>query len=184
MNYNPCQERKTMPKSKEQGKTFVMMLQDLDTSKSFSNKPLSLCHQERTAAKEVNSPSAETSLHDEHYKWMVKSAILIWQITEELYVKQPPGFEGPAHPNKDYRVVKIKALMALHQPQEHVNSPKVSSSTSVAKGNLGTATSQGTAEIQRTADFQDFADQDAADTPDLGKKSDGLKKLILVKRRF
>ncbi|GJU92069.1 putative ribonuclease H-like domain-containing protein [Tanacetum coccineum] len=32
---------------------------------------------------------------------------------EEVYVKQPPGFEDPAHPNKVYRVVK--ALYGLHQ---------------------------------------------------------------------
>ncbi|GKG37331.1 putative ribonuclease H-like domain-containing protein, partial [Tanacetum coccineum] len=30
-----------------------------------------------------------------------------------VYVKQPPGFEDPAHPNKVYRVVK--ALYGLHQ---------------------------------------------------------------------
>ncbi|GJS76105.1 putative ribonuclease H-like domain-containing protein [Tanacetum coccineum] len=34
-------------------------------------------------------------------------------ITEEVYVKQPPGFEDPTHPNKVYRVVK--ALYGLHQ---------------------------------------------------------------------
>ncbi|GJT30684.1 putative ribonuclease H-like domain-containing protein [Tanacetum coccineum] len=32
---------------------------------------------------------------------------------EEVYVKQPPGFEDPTHPNKVYRVVK--ALYGLHQ---------------------------------------------------------------------
>ncbi|GJU28324.1 putative ribonuclease H-like domain-containing protein [Tanacetum coccineum] len=37
----------------------------------------------------------------------------IGYITEEGYVKQPPGFEDPAHPNKVYRVVK--ALYGLHQ---------------------------------------------------------------------
>ncbi|GJU20576.1 putative ribonuclease H-like domain-containing protein [Tanacetum coccineum] len=35
------------------------------------------------------------------------------QEEEEVYVKQPPGFEDPAHPNKVYRVVK--ALYGLHQ---------------------------------------------------------------------
>jgi hypothetical protein len=34
-------------------------------------------------------------------------------ITEEVYVKQPPGFEDPAHPNKVYKV--IKALYGLYQ---------------------------------------------------------------------
>ncbi|GJR69075.1 putative ribonuclease H-like domain-containing protein [Tanacetum coccineum] len=43
----------------------------------------------------------------------VKSAFLYGNITEEVYVKQPPGFEDPAHPNKVYRVVK--ALYGLHQ---------------------------------------------------------------------
>ncbi|GJT39369.1 putative ribonuclease H-like domain-containing protein [Tanacetum coccineum] len=43
----------------------------------------------------------------------VKSAFLYGNITKEVYVKQPPGFEDPAHPNKVYRVVK--ALYGLHQ---------------------------------------------------------------------
>ncbi|GJU82886.1 putative ribonuclease H-like domain-containing protein [Tanacetum coccineum] len=46
-------------------------------------------------------------------KMDVKSAFLYGNITEEVYVKQPPGFEDPAHPNKVYRVVK--ALYGLHQ---------------------------------------------------------------------
>ncbi|GJV61309.1 putative ribonuclease H-like domain-containing protein [Tanacetum coccineum] len=33
--------------------------------------------------------------------------------SEEVCVKQPPGFEDPSHPNKVYRVVK--ALYGLHQ---------------------------------------------------------------------
>ncbi|GJV34534.1 putative ribonuclease H-like domain-containing protein [Tanacetum coccineum] len=44
---------------------------------------------------------------------MSKGAFLYGNITEEVYVKQPPGFEDPAHPNKVYRVVK--ALYGLHQ---------------------------------------------------------------------
>ncbi|GKF85421.1 putative ribonuclease H-like domain-containing protein, partial [Tanacetum coccineum] len=47
------------------------------------------------------------------YQMDVKSAFLYGNIIEEVYVKQPPGFEDPAHPNKVYRVVK--ALYGLHQ---------------------------------------------------------------------
>ncbi|GKB02495.1 putative ribonuclease H-like domain-containing protein [Tanacetum coccineum] len=47
------------------------------------------------------------------YQMDVKSAFLYGNITEEVYVKQPPSFEDPAHPNKVYRVVK--ALYDLHQ---------------------------------------------------------------------
>ncbi|GJT43097.1 putative ribonuclease H-like domain-containing protein [Tanacetum coccineum] len=50
------------------------------------------------------------------YQMDVKSAFLYGNITEEVYVKQPPGFEDPAHPNKVYRVVK--ALYGLHQAPE------------------------------------------------------------------
>ncbi|GJV62995.1 putative ribonuclease H-like domain-containing protein [Tanacetum coccineum] len=46
------------------------------------------------------------------YQMDVKSAFLYGNITEEVYVKQPPGFEDPAHPNKVYRVVK--ALYGLY----------------------------------------------------------------------
>lgn len=51
------------------------------------------------------------------YQMDVKSAFLYGTITEEVYVKQPPGFKDPAHPNKVYKV--IKALYGLHQaPRE------------------------------------------------------------------
>ncbi|GJR88957.1 putative ribonuclease H-like domain-containing protein [Tanacetum coccineum] len=49
----------------------------------------------------------------------VKSAFLYGNIIEEVYVKQPPGFEDPAHPNKVYRVVK--ALYGLHQASKKEN---------------------------------------------------------------
>ncbi|GJS99264.1 putative ribonuclease H-like domain-containing protein [Tanacetum coccineum] len=47
------------------------------------------------------------------YQMDVKSAILYGTIEEELYVHQPLGFVDPAHPDKDYKV--IKALYDLHQ---------------------------------------------------------------------
>ncbi|GJW73718.1 putative ribonuclease H-like domain-containing protein [Tanacetum coccineum] len=47
------------------------------------------------------------------YQMVVKSAFLYGTIKEEVYVHQPPGFVGPAHPNKVYKV--IKALYGLHQ---------------------------------------------------------------------
>lgn len=47
------------------------------------------------------------------YQMDVKSAFLYGTIQEEVYVKQPPGFEDPAHPKKVYKVVK--ALCGLHQ---------------------------------------------------------------------
>ena len=47
------------------------------------------------------------------YQMDVKSAFLYGTIQEEVYVKHPPGFEDPAHPNKVYKV--IKALYGLHQ---------------------------------------------------------------------
>ncbi|KAI3810977.1 hypothetical protein L1987_20690 [Smallanthus sonchifolius] len=47
------------------------------------------------------------------YQIDVKSAFLYGKIGEEVYVKQPPGFVDPAHPNK---VLKLdKALYGLHQ---------------------------------------------------------------------
>ncbi|GKE69331.1 putative ribonuclease H-like domain-containing protein [Tanacetum coccineum] len=46
-------------------------------------------------------------------KALTTLAPLYGNITEEVYVKQPPCFEDPAHPNKVYRVVK--ALYGLHQ---------------------------------------------------------------------
>ncbi|GJX27963.1 ribonuclease H-like domain-containing protein [Tanacetum coccineum] len=53
------------------------------------------------------------------YQMDVKSAFLYGNITEEVYVKQPPGFEDPAHPNKVYKVVK--ALYGLHQIRHHLS---------------------------------------------------------------
>ncbi|GJX51969.1 putative ribonuclease H-like domain-containing protein [Tanacetum coccineum] len=63
----------------------------------------------RTPSKSLSSP---------HYneRWIEADArrtASIQATREEVYVKQPPGFEDPAHPNKVYRVVK--ALYGLHQ---------------------------------------------------------------------
>ncbi|GJR59191.1 hypothetical protein Tco_1501353 [Tanacetum coccineum] len=58
----------------------------------------------------ANTPSQSTAL-DVHQK-----CILYGNITEEVYVKQPPGFEDPAHPTGLYRVVKRH--LGLHQAHE------------------------------------------------------------------
>nr|GEU96672.1 putative ribonuclease H-like domain-containing protein [Tanacetum cinerariifolium] len=47
------------------------------------------------------------------YQTDVKSAFLYGTIEEEVYVCQPPGFEDPNHPDKEYKVVKT--LYGLHQ---------------------------------------------------------------------
>ncbi|GJW21924.1 putative ribonuclease H-like domain-containing protein [Tanacetum coccineum] len=45
------------------------------------------------------------------YQMDVKSAFLYGNITEEVYVKQPPGFEDPAHAIKVHTLEKEYALM-------------------------------------------------------------------------
>ncbi|KAI3704436.1 hypothetical protein L1987_74656 [Smallanthus sonchifolius] len=47
------------------------------------------------------------------YQMDVKSAILYGNIGEEVYVRQPPGFVDPTHPNKVFKLGK--ALYGLHQ---------------------------------------------------------------------
>ncbi|GJW22167.1 putative ribonuclease H-like domain-containing protein [Tanacetum coccineum] len=47
------------------------------------------------------------------YQMDVKSTFLYGTIDEEVYVKQPPGFEDPEFPNRVYRVEK--AMYGLHQ---------------------------------------------------------------------
>ncbi|GJS52760.1 putative ribonuclease H-like domain-containing protein [Tanacetum coccineum] len=64
-------------------------------------------------ADEVGLKRARRTTFHQATRMDVKSAFLYGNITEEVYVKQPPGFEDPAHPNKVYRVVK--ALYGLHQ---------------------------------------------------------------------
>ena len=40
------------------------------------------------------------------YQMDIKSAFLYGFIDEEVYVKQPPGFEDPKHPNRVYKLSK------------------------------------------------------------------------------
>ncbi|KAI3763351.1 hypothetical protein L1987_53805 [Smallanthus sonchifolius] len=47
------------------------------------------------------------------YQMDIKSAFLYGKIGEEFYVKQPPGFVDPAHPNQVFKL--DKALYGLHQ---------------------------------------------------------------------
>ncbi|GJS11142.1 putative ribonuclease H-like domain-containing protein [Tanacetum coccineum] len=47
------------------------------------------------------------------YQMDVKSAFLYGKIEEEVYVCQPPGFEDPDFPDRDYKVEKV--LYELHQ---------------------------------------------------------------------
>ena len=54
----------------------------------------------------------------------VKSAFLYGPLKEEVYVKQPPGFENPNFPNHIYRL--DKALYGLKQaPKRTVARPWV-----------------------------------------------------------
>ncbi|GJR59493.1 putative ribonuclease H-like domain-containing protein [Tanacetum coccineum] len=85
--------------------TFHLMFFNLNSSRTKGHRLL---------------PSNQDSFGNSHLSWAsvyismdVKSAFLYGNITEEVYVKQPPGFEDPAHQNKVYRVVK--ALYGLHQ---------------------------------------------------------------------
>jgi hypothetical protein len=47
------------------------------------------------------------------YQMDMKSAFLNGVIQEELYVRQPPGFENPKYPNRVYKL--LKALYELKQ---------------------------------------------------------------------
>ncbi|GJT93593.1 putative ribonuclease H-like domain-containing protein, partial [Tanacetum coccineum] len=58
------------------------------------------------------------------YQMDVKSAFLYGNITEEVYVKQPPGFEDPAYPNKVYRVVKKALYMACIQAPKSMDNER------------------------------------------------------------
>jgi hypothetical protein len=47
------------------------------------------------------------------YQIDVKSAFLNGVIQEEVFVRQPPGFENPKYPNRVYKL--LKALYGLKQ---------------------------------------------------------------------
>ena len=47
------------------------------------------------------------------YQLDVKSALLYGKVQELVYVKQPPGFTDPDHPDRVYKL--YKALYGLHQ---------------------------------------------------------------------
>jgi hypothetical protein len=47
------------------------------------------------------------------YQMDVKSAFLIGVIQDEVFVRQPPGFENPKYPNRVYKL--SKALCGLKQ---------------------------------------------------------------------
>jgi hypothetical protein len=47
------------------------------------------------------------------YQMDVKSAFLNGDIQEEVYVRQPPGFESPKYPDRVYKL--LKALYGLKQ---------------------------------------------------------------------
>nr|GEX44063.1 ribonuclease H-like domain-containing protein [Tanacetum cinerariifolium] len=61
------------------------------------------------------SPTPNTRTHKNHplKQMVVKSAFLYERIEEEVYVCQPPRFEGPDYPNRVHKVVE--ALYGLHQ---------------------------------------------------------------------
>nr|GEY62306.1 ribonuclease H-like domain-containing protein [Tanacetum cinerariifolium] len=61
------------------------------------------------------SPIPTTRIHKDHPldQMDVKSAFLYGKIEEEVYVRQPPGFEDPNFHDKVYKVEKV--LYGLHQ---------------------------------------------------------------------
>ncbi|GJV58178.1 ribonuclease H-like domain-containing protein [Tanacetum coccineum] len=103
--------------SQEEPKKVSQALSDESWVEAMQEELLSI--QQQRINKKMNGYYTKELKHDwllkgiDKRKMDVKSAFLYGNITEEVYVKQPPGFEDPAHPNKVYRVVK--ALYGLHQ---------------------------------------------------------------------
>ncbi|GJU85214.1 putative ribonuclease H-like domain-containing protein [Tanacetum coccineum] len=62
---------------------------------------------------QIEPTSIAKALSCSNCKWSGFPCGIYLKIEEEVYVCQPPGFEDPDHPDKDYKVVK--ALYGLHQ---------------------------------------------------------------------
>ncbi|GJT78051.1 putative ribonuclease H-like domain-containing protein [Tanacetum coccineum] len=68
-------------------------------------------------ANEIGLSDASRTASTQATKYGCQKCILYGNITEEVYVKPPPGFEDPAHPNKGLQ--SIKALWLYIKPPEH-----------------------------------------------------------------